>query len=168
MSLAGFGVVEGNYDMKGAMAGKGRSLKIGGVYYSSFEAVNVNKGDEVEFSYEEKVNGQYTNRNIVKGSLSVTGGGTAPVATTAPTQAPKKTYAPKASVGDDERQKLIVAQNSLTNATNLVVAYKEELGLGKKTADITSTVKEIASVFAKAVTAGDFYKEEAFDDELPH
>lgn len=154
--LNGHGTIEGIFEMKGGAAGKGKNVKIGGVYYTSWSHTKGTKGDTISFKYEEKESNGYTNRVVVKNSIEVVGG-------SEPNTNPA-TINPAPSRKPDNVQAMIVAQNSLTNATHLVIAFPKEFNI--KSDNITSTVLEVAAVLAKKVLAGDFYTEPEFDDNL--
>lgn len=124
-----------------------------------------------QVSFTAKHTGDYNGKPqySIQGNVNVTGGATAQAqAPSQPrTQAPaKKAYQSTNSVGDFEKQRLIVAQNSMTNATTLVKA-RIEVGMLKSTKDeeFTKLVIETAGVLARAIMDGGMYEKPKFEGE---
>lgn len=121
-----------------AVARNGKAFKIGEDWFSVYKAAQLGdaqKGDDVEFDYvEKKVGGTVFlnvegNVNIVGGgssepeerpARSARGGGSAP-ARTARSEAPARSGG-GSSGSEQQRQRSIVRQNSLTQANNLLAA----------------------------------------------
>ena len=81
--------------------------------FGKYPPRNVKEGDFVTFEFEEKQNGQYTNRNINSKTLRVDAGGA--YAAQAPTATATPTAPVRVSVTDD-RQKVISKQSAQNTA----------------------------------------------------
>jgi hypothetical protein len=128
-------------------------------YKCGFTKPKCNKGDEVSFTYTEGTYGKEI--DVKAGALSVTSGGSAAPAASAPPSGALKNDAPRPSYGGKgvfpipalDGQRAIVRQNSLTNAVNL---FKDAVSADKKATDaaIADRIIAVARMF-EAYSCGD-------------
>ena len=120
-----------------------------------------NNGDLVSFDYTEKQNGSYTNRTIAKSGITVEGGNAPTASAPTPTAARP---APQAQAKPVDVQGMIVAQNCLGHAVKAIATFPDKFNIQQ--GNVTTTILAEAGVLARAVIAGDFYKDPEFDSAL--
>lgn len=108
-----------------------RSTRIGDMYdvvvngqkfgNGKYAPRGVKVGDTVTFEFTTKVNGQYTNRDIVAKTLRVESGGAGSPSPSQQSQpAPVQTSAARAYVAPDKRQEVISKQSAMNTALTLI------------------------------------------------
>lgn len=168
------GVIDGAWEKTTKTGKPYTDYKINGQSFTAWAPKQFDKGAMVDVTYEEQINGQYTNRTI-KAISATSGSAAAP----APGGAGGQPIPIKAAVSNDARQFMIVDQNSNTNATQLLLAMfnsdKPNVVKIMETLDgiddILTMHTTIATYLSNKVVNGDYHNEssdDAFDDPIPY